>query len=238
MNDRQQRALDARLERYLDFARARLELFYNAGAAVTILLDPADIRKVEADMAARQIARGFTPAEAAARSFVGFVVDDPWVYMLRDAVAFPDGSRRTHTRVLNQVGDGAAILPLYQGRIVLTKQYRHAVRRFVLEIPRGALEPGKTPEEVAHMELMEEIGATATSLVPIGHLLGSANLYANGAGLYLAELASVGAPQLHEAIVEVVQLTVKEFEARLLAGEILDSFTVAAFAQARLRGLL
>ena len=43
---------------------------------------------------------------------------DSRLYMLRDAVEFPDGSRRTHTRVLNNVGDGAAILPLYQGRIV------------------------------------------------------------------------------------------------------------------------
>jgi ADP-ribose pyrophosphatase len=186
----------------------------------------------------RQIAGGFTPEEADARSFVGFTVDDPWIYMLRDAVEFPDGSRRTHTRVLNNVGDGAAVLPLYRGRIVLTKQYRHAVRRFVLEAPRGALEPGKTPEDVARMELMEEIGATATSLTYLGHLLGSANLYANGASLYLAQVSSIGAPQIHEAIMEVVQLTVPEFERALLAGEILDSFTVAAFTQARLRGLL
>ncbi len=238
MDDDRNPAREARLDRYLAFARARPALFDNAGAAVRILLDPAEIRAVEADMYRRQIARGFSPAEAEARSFVGFVVDDPWLYMLRDAVEFPDASRRTHTRVLNNVGDGAAVLPVFGGRIVLTRQYRHAVRRFVLEAPRGALEPGKTPEDIAHMELMEEIGATATSLVHLGHLLGSANLYANGAGLYFAELASVGDPQLHEAIVEVVQLTVPEFEKKLLAGEILDSFTVAAFTQARLRGLL
>lgn len=228
----------ARLARYLAFARANPDLFDNRDAPVRILLEPADIRAVEQFMHDRQIEKGFTADEAAARSFVGFVVDDPWLYMLRDAVEFPDGSRRTHTRVLNNVGDGAAILPIYQGRIVLTKQYRHAVRRFVLEAPRGALEPGKTPEEVAHMELMEEIGATATSLVHLGHLLGSANLYANGAGLYLAQVSSIGEPQLHEAIMEVVVLTVAEFEQKLLAGDIQDSFTVAAFTHARLRGLL
>lgn len=227
-----------RLDRYLAFARANPDLFDNREAPVKILLDPQDIRAVERFMYARQIEKGFDPEQAAARSFVGFTVDDPWLYMLRDAVEFPDGSRRTHTRVLNNVGDGAAILPIYQGRIVLTRQYRHAVRRFVLEAPRGALEPGKTPEEVAHMELMEEIGATATSLVHLGHLLGSANLYANGASLYLAQVSSIGAPQIHEAIMEVVVLTVAEFEQKLLAGEILDSFTVGAFAQARLRGLL
>ena len=228
----------ARLARYLGFAQANPDLFDNRDAPVRILLEPEDIRAVEKFMYDRQIEKGFPADEAAARSFVGFVVDDPWLYMLRDAVEFPDGSRRTHTRVLNNVGDGAAILPIYQGRIVLTKQYRHAVRRFVLEAPRGALEPGKTPEEVAHMELMEEIGATATSLVHLGHLLGSANLYANGAGLYLAQVSSIGEPQLHEAIMEVVLLTVAEFEQQLLAGDIQDSFAVAAFTHARLRGLL
>ena len=238
MTDRNAPLRQARLERYLAFARAHPDLFDNRDAPVRILLDPEDIRGVEQFMYDRQIAKGFTPDEAASRSFVGFTVDDPWLYMLRDAVEFPDGSRRTHTRVLNNVGDGAAILPIYQGRIVLTRQYRHAVRRFVLEAPRGALEPGKTPEEVAHMELMEEVGATATSLTYLGHLLGSANLYANGASLYLADVSSIGDPQLHEAIMEVVVLTVAEFEQKLLAGEILDSFTVAAFTQARLRGLL
>ena len=72
----------------------------------------------------------------------------------------------------------------------------------------------------------------------LGFLLGSANLYSNGAHLFFAELDAIGEPQLGEGIAAIEQFTVREFEERLLGGEILDSFTVAAYTHARLRGLL
>lgn len=230
----------ARLTRYLDFARRRPDLFDNGDAAVRILLDPADIAAVERAMHERLVARGLAPAEAEAQASVGIVFDDPWIYVLRDAVEFPDGSRRTHTRTLNRIGPGigAAVLPVMDGRIVLTRQYRHAIRSYILEIPRGGLEAGQSPEAAAHAELGEEIGAAAESLVRLGYMYGSSNLYAGGAHLYFARLASIGRPQLHEAIVAIEQVTVPAFEAKLAAGEIVDSFTIAAFLHARLRGLV
>lgn len=237
MSDLRQAAA-ARLARYLDFARDRPALFDNAGAAVKILLDPAEIASVERLQFERMLAKGFAPDEARARSTVGIVFDDPWLFIVRDAVEFPDGSRRTHTRTLNYVGDGAAAMPILDGRIVLTRQFRHAVRGFVLEIPRGGIERGQTAEEAAHAELREEIGGVARALVKLGYLHGSTNLYANGAQLYLAHMERVGAPQLHEGIVALEYFSVAEFERRLLAGDIVDSFTVAAYTHARLRGLL
>jgi ADP-ribose pyrophosphatase len=228
----------ARLARYLAFARARPELFDNAGAAVRVLLDPAEIAAVEQTMRERLRARGLSAADARAQSAVGIVFDDPWIFVLRDAVEFPDGSRRTHTRTLNRVGQGAAVLPVLDGDIVLTRQYRHAVRGFLLEIPRGGIEPGQTPEAAARSELKEEIGAEAGALVPLGFLHGSTNLYASGAHLFFCRLTTLGRPQLHEGIVGIERLAPRAFETKLLAGEIVDSFTVAAFAHARLRGLL
>ena len=227
-----------RLARYLAFARARPELFDNTDAAVRVLLDPAEIAAVEKSMAELLVARGLSAEEAAAQSCVGIVFDDPWIFVLRDAVAFPDGSRRTHTRTLNRIGAGAAVLPMLDGRIVLTRQFRHAIRRYLLEIPRGGIEPHQTPESAAHAELREEIGGEASELVPLGYLHGSTNLYASGAHLFFGKLTRIGQPQLHEGIVGIEQVTVAEFERMLLAGEIVDSFTIAAFTHARLRGLV
>lgn len=229
---------DPRLARYLDFARKRPELFDNSDAAVRVLLDPGDIAAVERSMVDRLRAGGVAPDDAERRSRVGIVFEDPWIFVLRDAVEFPDGSRRTHTRTLNHLGDGAAVLPLLDGRIVLTRQFRHAVRDYVLEIPRGGIERDQTAEDAAHAELREEIGGVAGALVPLGFLHGSTNLYYNGAHLFFARLERIGQPQLHEAIVGIEQMTVAEFERRMLDGAIVDSFTVAAFAQARLRKLL
>lgn len=223
-----------RIETYLAFARERPELFSTPAGGVRILLDREGIEAVEREVAAKLVAQGLDPAGAK----VGIVLRDPWFYVIRDAVEFPDGSRRTHARSLNRVGNGVAVLPVLAGRIVLIRHFRHAVRRWMLEVPRGGIEPGQTEEETARQELLEEIGGRATRLERLGFLHGSANLYANGAHLYFAELESVGTPQLEEGIVGIEQLSVAEFERRLLEGEILDSFTVAAFAHARLRGLV
>lgn len=45
-----------------------------------------------------------------------------------------------------------------QGELILTRQYRHGVRRVTLELPAGVLEPNETPLEGAKRELFEETG--------------------------------------------------------------------------------
>lgn len=228
------RGAKERIEIYLAFARSRPELFSSPEGGVRILMDPVEIREVEQSVARDLLDRGL-PEEGAE---VGIVLRDPWFVVVRDAVEFPDGARRTHARVINRVGNGAAALPVLNGRIVLARHFRHGVRRWSLEIPRGGIEAGRSAEETARAELQEEIGATARTLRHLGFVHGTTNLYANGAHLYFAELAAVGAPQVGEGITSVEQLEVCEFERLLLAGEIVDGFTVAAFAHARLRGLL
>jgi ADP-ribose pyrophosphatase len=224
----------ARIEAYLEFARSKPELFATPAGGVRILLDPGEIAEVERAVRRHLEASGLPPEGAD----VGVVLRDPWFHVLRDAVEFPDGSRRTHARAINRVGNGAAALPVLGGRIVLARHFRHAVRRWMLEIPRGGIEPGRSPEETARAELREEIGGVARRIVPLGFLHGTSNLYASGAHLFFAELKSVGAPQTDEGIAAIEQFSVPEFEARLIAGEITDSFTVAAYAHAKLRGLI
>lgn len=128
--------------------------------------------------------------------------------------------------------------PTLDGRLVLARHFRHAVRRWMLEIPRGGIEPGQSPEDAARAELLEEIGGRVRRIERLGFLFGSANLYGSGTHLFFAELEAIGEPQLGEGIAAIEQFTAQEFEARLLGGEIVDSFTVAAYTHARLRGLI
>jgi ADP-ribose pyrophosphatase len=224
----------ARLNAYRELAASRPELFETAPGGVRILLDPEEIAQVE-DAVGRGLESEGIPAQGAE---VGIALSDPWFFVLRDAVEFPDGARRTHARAINRLGHGVAALPVLGGRIVLARHFRHAVRRWLLEIPRGAIEPGQSAEDTARAELQEEIGARVRTLAPLGFVYGTSNLSANGAHLYLAELDAVGEPQLAEGIGAVETFAVGEFEALLLRGEILDSFTVAAYTHARLRGLI
>lgn len=66
---------------------------------------------------------------------------------------------RIHTKDLVT---GVAVLPIYDGRLVLIKTFRHAVRSFVLETVCGFIDPDETPAQAALRELEEETGLTCS----------------------------------------------------------------------------
>ncbi len=56
----------------------------------------------------------------------------------------------------------AAMVPMINSEeVVLIKQYRHAIREFIWEIPAGTLDPEESPITCARRELIEEIGYSA-----------------------------------------------------------------------------
>jgi ADP-ribose pyrophosphatase len=60
------------------------------------------------------------------------------------------------------------ILPILpDGRICLIRNYRVAVRQWLLELPAGTLEPGESPQTTAERELIEETGYRAGRMTPL-----------------------------------------------------------------------
>ena len=63
----------------------------------------------------------------------------------------------------------AAMVPmLNQTEVVLIKQYRHAIREFIWEIPAGTLDPEESAINCAKRELIEEIGYSADKWHQLG----------------------------------------------------------------------
>jgi ADP-ribose pyrophosphatase len=52
--------------------------------------------------------------------------------------------------------------------IVLVRQYRHAIGRWIWELPAGSLDPGEAPRRAARRECEEEIGLTPRRLTRLG----------------------------------------------------------------------
>jgi ADP-ribose pyrophosphatase len=77
-----------------------------------------------------------------------------------DTVALPSG--RTATREIVEHPGAVGILPWDGQRLALVRQWRHATRATMLEIPAGTLEPGEAPRATAERELGEECGLAAS----------------------------------------------------------------------------
>lgn len=165
---------------------------------------------------------------------------DEYITLVREPVKFDGGRIGTYHRVIPSADEGgAAILPVYDGRIILIHHFRHATRKWHWEIPRGFSEAGETIEETARRELKEEINVASAELRLLGHVHADTGLTAGSSGLFWAALTM--APDLanfgDEAIDQMIMVTPEQLDAMQERGEITDSFTMAAILNARQRGL-
>jgi ADP-ribose pyrophosphatase len=222
-------------DRYHALAAERPALFATPQGGIRILLDPQEMRAAEAAQAARLLADARDPAGAC----VGVTHDDSYFTMLRDAVEFPGGRLGTYNRIIPDHGDpaGVAILGRAGGEFVLVRHFRHPMRDWSVEIPRGAIEPGQTPEQAIAAELAEELGARAIRSVYLSTVCGSNSVIGRSVRLYFADLATVGAPARGEGIAAIERFTPDALARALADGKIVDAFTHAAYLGAVLKGL-
>jgi ADP-ribose pyrophosphatase len=83
--------------------------------------------------------------------------------LIVEEIEYPSG--RTSIREIIEHNGGSVIVPLLKnGDILLVRQYRSPLRRFLLELPAGKLEPNEDPRDCAIRELREETGYEAASV--------------------------------------------------------------------------
>ena len=86
--------------------------------------------------------------------------------------------------------------------IVMERQYRHAARQFLWELPAGKIEPGEDPMAGAERELAEETGYRAKKWRPMIEFFPSPGFVGESMTVYLAEGLTAGdsAPEEDEKI--------------------------------------
>jgi ADP-ribose pyrophosphatase len=68
------------------------------------------------------------------------------------------GGTKTTREVVEHSNCVAVVALDEQGKVLLVRQFRHAVDKFLLEIPAGGIDPGEEPVDSVRRELQEEIG--------------------------------------------------------------------------------
>ena len=145
----------------------------------------------------------------------------------RARVRMPGVAQPRTRDVVVHPGAVAVVAVTARQEILLVRQYRHAVRRRVLEIPAGTREPEETPEETARRELGEETGYRAAALRPLGSFVTAPGFCTERLHLFRAVGLTPGPahPEPGEDI-EVVLLPLAEARRRLLSGGFEDAKTM------------
>jgi len=123
----------------------------------------------------------------------------------------------------------AAMVPMLNNQeVVLIKQYRHAIREFIWEIPAGTLDPNESPLNCARRELIEEIGYSATDWHQLGTITPLPGCSDEHIHIFLASDLKPEEQQLDDdEMINVHKINLSEALQMILAGEISDGKTIS-----------
>ena len=137
---------------------------------------------------------------------------------------------KTGTRFARVVGgDAVAVLPILDdGRIIIEKQYRHPLERYLYEIPAGHIDYGETPVQAARRELEEEIGYYPRSLKHIFGIFEAPGSFTQFLHVYLAEgLERKKISRETDEVITTVKVSLKKAHEMIRQNKICDSKTIS-----------
>jgi ADP-ribose pyrophosphatase len=199
---------------YLTLMEERPESFNNNGS-LKIITDP---RKIAA-------------FEAATGKTIGVVYASRFHLLVVDLVQQGDGEPFAYERLLPAVPHGAVVmLPFFNEKLVLLRQYRHALRREQLVFPRGFAEQGLSFEENAVKELTEELGCQVCSVSYCGQVVADSGVDGTSVHVYACNVQDLHIRPDYEGIQNIITVTPAELETLIHEGQIDDGFTLAGYA--------
>jgi ADP-ribose pyrophosphatase len=152
-----------------------------------------------------------------------------------DRVGMPGG--RNVTLEVVRHPRSVVMLPLPDPEhVILVRQYRYAIDRWVWELPAGTLDPGEEPEAAARRECHEEIGQVPRRMTQIGALFPTPGFCDEEMIFFRLDGLDAPTAEAHldeDEILEPGTFTLSEVGSMIARGEIVDMKTVAGIALLR-----
>ena len=145
-----------------------------------------------------------------------------------DTVEKASGTKTT--REVVEHSDCVAVVALdEQGNVLLVRQFRHAVDKFLLEIPAGGIDPGEEPIDSVRRELQEEIGFFPRKIDKVGGFYATPGYGTEYLHCFLAtDLVSARLVAEDTDDIELVRVPTHEIPRLITSGEICDAKSIAA----------
>jgi ADP-ribose pyrophosphatase len=196
----------------------------NAGPVLYIIVMPGKSKSkpVESTRRARRKARLISSRT---------VYRGPAFWVTADDVQEPGGVRARRD-IVHHTGSVVVLAVDESGstsRVLLERQYRHAAKDYLWELPAGRIDPGEKPLPAAKRELLEETGYTAAHWRRILNFYASPGFLAETMSIYLATGLRAGTAQPEDD--EMIQLRLVPLSTALrmvLRGTIRDAKTISS----------
>jgi len=135
--------------------------------------------------------------------------------------------RSTIREVVLHPGGVTAIPVLKDGRLLLIRQFRYPIGKFILELPAGKLDSGQTPLDTIAREIEEETGYVAGAITHECSFYTTPGFSNESIHLFLARDLTLKAQRLEEGEhITVEPYSLDECLEKIRAGEINDGKTI------------
>jgi ADP-ribose pyrophosphatase len=135
--------------------------------------------------------------------------------------------RDTIREVVLHPGGVTAVPVLKDGRILLIRQFRYPIGKFILELPAGKLDSGQPPHETVAREIEEETGYSAGSITDQGTFYTTPGISNESIHLFFASDLILKVQRLEEGEhITVEAYSLDECIQKIRTGEINDGKTI------------
>ncbi|HEY2434282.1 MAG TPA: NUDIX hydrolase [Vicinamibacterales bacterium] len=150
----------------------------------------------------------------------------------RNQVTMPNG--RTVTLDVVRHPASVVIAPVPEpGRIILIRQFRYPVNRFLWELPAGSIDAGERPEQAARRECHEEIGLVPQTVVRLTALYPTPGYCDEEMIFFRASALEKSDEPAHadeDEDIEVRTFELRDVRDMVRRGEIVDMKTIVALS--------
>ena len=152
--------------------------------------------------------------------------------LVRENVTLENGTT-TDVEYIEHPGAAAIVPFLGDNRIVMLKQYRHALKKYIWEIPAGTLDPREDIISCARRELVEETGYSAGQWHRLGEITPVPGYSNERIHIFLARELQPAVQDLDaDEVIQVQEVDFRKALEMIGSGEIQDAKSIAGLLMA------
>jgi ADP-ribose pyrophosphatase len=153
-----------------------------------------------------------------------------------ETITLPKGGT-LKAEIIRHPGSVVIVPVTDDGRVLLVRQYRHAIGRWAWELPAGSLKPGEDIEAAARRECHEEVGMIPSRLAPLGSFFPTPGYcdeemhFFHATGLREPAAGDETAHQDEDEDIETRAFALDDIRRMIAAGGIIDLKTLGGIAR-------